>query len=238
MMRWVLASLIVSKIFLAVSFAGNTANDINKERWQMAFISQIKIIEEKHGIKFDPEWKPKLIFEIPDDIPPQLRFNFGAQYIPESQSFAVSPSEEREVDLSLIAHELGHALVDQISRRAGNGMWPNIQSFTNLEWDERMGISIISEGIGTYFEYHGIAPYPSDELHGFGWLPKGEGDLIWQQRDYLYNEGRWLVAPIIEKFGERGILYLVTHPLRFKDYKLRSAAMEYQRLALEQLAKK
>ena len=237
MNRWTPILLFFATILPAQCFAGQTANDTNQERWQRAFVLRIGVIEEKHGIKFDDQWKPTLVFEIPGDIPPQLRSKFGAQYVPESQSFMVSPAAEREMIPSLIDHELGHALADQISQRTGNGMWPDVEGFARLEWDTRVGINVISEGIGTYFEYQGNAPYPKDDAEGDAWLPEGEGDPSWRDRDYLYNGGRWLVAPIIRKFGERGIQYLVTHPLRFKDAGLRTAAREYQRLALEQLAK-
>src|SRR3989338_3215302 len=209
--------------------------------WEKAFASRIQVIEKMHGIKFDPDWKPTLTFKIPNDTPPQLRMRFGAQYFPETQSFVVSPTyESGDIDFSLIDHELGHALADQVNRRFGNKAWPNTEDFERLDWDERIGINIISEGIGAYFQHQGLAPHLNDGFSGDEWLPNGLVAILWQilrqSRDSFYRGGRWLVAPIIKKFGERGILYLVTHRLRFDDYDIRTAGREYQRLSLERLS--
>ena len=59
--------------------------------WQGVFIARIHALEEKHGITFNQGWVPQVTFGIPDDLHPMLRFQYGASYDSEVQSFWVSP---------------------------------------------------------------------------------------------------------------------------------------------------
>ncbi|MEK7177088.1 MAG: hypothetical protein AAB719_02250 [Patescibacteria group bacterium] len=212
--------------------------DVDQLNWQKAFANEAIAMEKRYGVKFDPDWKPLVVFKIPDDIAPQLRGDFVAQYYPETQSFIISPAKKAAVDQLVVKHELVHALVDQISRRIGNGMLPDVSKNSQLEFDMLVGRALVSEGMASYFQYKDDLYYPKDAKGGEGWLPQSFGDFLWRNRDFLYHGGHWLVAPIINKCGEQGIVYLIKHPLRFQNDDVRTAALEYQRVALKKLSRK
>ncbi|OGY89613.1 MAG: hypothetical protein A3B30_02160 [Candidatus Komeilibacteria bacterium RIFCSPLOWO2_01_FULL_52_15] len=201
-----------------------------EQRWQEAFTARICALEEKHGIAFDRGWVPQVTFDIPDHLHPMMRFQYGASYDPLTRGFMVSPFRREVADPRLIDHELGHALADQVSRRIGNGMWPDMKGWEDLSVDDRIGVNIISEGIGNYF---GGPDSNAEE----GWLPESSADLTWMVRDFIYHGGHWLVEPIIKRYGERGIAYLVTHRFTFSGGDVRTPAKEYQRKALEELSR-
>lgn len=212
--------------------------DEDQLNWQKAFAEEVVVMEKRYGIKFDADWKPLVAFRIPDDIPSQSRADFSAQYVPETQSFVIAPTRRGTVDISVVKHELGHAITDQISRRIGKGMWPDVSKNPELEFDMIVGRAVISEGIGSYFQYKDDPYYPKDAKGGEEWLPQSFGDFLWRNKDFPYHGGHWLVAPIINKCGERGITYLLKHPLRFQNDDVRTAALEYQRVALKKLSRK
>lgn len=224
-----------------------------------AIQARMRVLERHYQVKFDPAWvvSEKLIFGIPESVDASQRKNFGAEYHPDTQCLFFKPAyldekiksqffeedilvsgEFRNKFRELFDHELGHVLADHLSRRLGKGAWPNTESFKQVKWEAKQGINIISEGIGSFFEYTSIfeSAKISDEF-----LPEKQEDPRWQDRDQVkkihYDGGHWLVRPIIKQFGERGIIYLVTHPFVFCD-NAREAAHRYQNKAIEKLSQK
>ncbi len=239
MFKVILVLLFVATSLPAQSLTEQKADSSSQLKWEQAFVLRARVMEKKFGIKFDAEWKPKVVFGVISEetsTSPRLYSRLLAMYRQISQSFLVTPIENSEINFFTTDHELGHALVDQLSRRYGYGMWPSIEKFKSLEWDEQIGIRIVDEGLATYFGYENLLPSQRDGNNGADWLPEGINDIRWTMINYRYNGGHWLVAPIVDRFGERGIVYLITHPLRFKDGKVRTAGKKYQREALKQLA--
>ncbi|MDO8504721.1 MAG: hypothetical protein Q7S36_02600, partial [Candidatus Liptonbacteria bacterium] len=161
------------------------------------------------------------------------------QYYMGEHAFEGAPELNWDSELMvLLDHELGHALADQVSRRIGNGTWPDTKMYSKLIWHKRYGAKILSEGIGGYFGY--IA-WESEGKRGEKSLPARSDDNYWHSddgADSFYDGGYWLVSPIIRRFGEKGLEYLVTHSFEFPDGNARKAAKEYQKRALNELGKK
>lgn len=241
--------LLVLVLFLLapISSLGEEVSDQDALNWHNAFVERARVMEEEYGIEFDVAWKPVIAFEIPSDIPPAFRYDFSARYNFDTETITIAPKLKQQVKINIVDHELGHALVDQLSRRIGNRMWPGPENDPNVEWDgnkrkskwvAQMGLSIICEGLGSYFEFHGKPPYSGEEELGYNWLPESYGDLRWQATDVQYLGGYWLIAPIVRKYGEEGIIYLIKNPFSFEDGNAQKAAFEYQRKALKKLARK
>lgn len=120
---------------------------------------------------------------------------------------------EDSLDINLlneaIHHELGHSYSDGASERLGRGDWPNYYHNTHLS----LSINIISEGIAEYIAAEMTSKkdkftdlkYPR-RLSGFYRI---DGTL---KNPLLKEGGRHLVKPIIERYGEFGIEYLMFNP--------------------------
>lgn len=221
--------------------------------------SRMIVLEGRYQVKFDPAWpiKEKVIFGIPKDADVSRIKNFGAEYHSDTQCLFFKPAyldekiklidfekdilasgEFRNRFRELFDHELGHVLADHLSRGLGKGPWPNSKRFKKMRWEAQQGINIISEGIGSFFEHTSVVgeikisdEFLPEEVEGFRWQ-----DENYQKKIY-YDGGHWLVRPIIKQFGERGIIYLITHPFVFDD-NARAAAHHYQNKAIEKLSQK
>ncbi len=126
--------------------------------------------------------------------------------IPDSFNFPDSVSFLNQA----LHHELGHFYSDKLSESLGNGNWPvywcATATCTDIELKSRVGIDLVSEGIGEYFgrtmtgESSDCSKQPND-LQG-----------VEQMSEELYDEGYCLVKPIIDKHGKRGIEHLIFNP--------------------------
>jgi len=96
---------------------------------------------------------------------------------------------------------------------------------------------MLTEGIGVYFASTSVLRAPNDTLL-YG-LPQSRDDYVWSCCDgfIIFDGGHSLVRPILERFGERGLAYLMGHPFVFPGGNLREAAVRYRARALEELAR-
>ncbi|MDO8504718.1 MAG: hypothetical protein Q7S36_02585 [Candidatus Liptonbacteria bacterium] len=228
------------------------------ESLRQTAMAQINYLEHRHGIKFDRKAFRGATFGIPPGVHP----GFRAVYIPGEGSIYVARNftfrsarpeiyfEESDAKKMrgvrsannlpiVLRHELGHAFIDQVSQRIGNGIWPaNETDMKKYDWYRTYGTRILSEGSAGFFGYgtpeidrtKGELSLPAESDHDY-WLSNSANEA-------LYAGGFWLVEPILEEFGERGLEYIVTHPLDFPDGRARQAAKEYQKRALAELGKK
>ncbi|MCC7356760.1 MAG: hypothetical protein IT410_04095 [Candidatus Doudnabacteria bacterium] len=207
-----------------------------EDAMESLMIERMAVIEELHCIEFDDNWKPRVSFGFPDDLSMSERSDWDGCYLPETQSFLFAPMHRYGKEISLLDHELGHALMDQVSRRSANRPWPDYECVIYMTIKEKVSVKIRSEGVGTYFEYKGQPPYKDDDQYGFNWLPSGPEDLAWDNIHYSYMGGRWIVAPIIKQYGEQGLVYIITHPIEYHYDNLREGAKAYREKALKELA--
>ena len=235
-MNKMLLALFLGFCMIATAQGQTTSSGREEEALECLMIERMKVIEQLHGIKFDNDWKPSVRLEFPDDLLPQKKSGYYASYLADTQSFLFSPMQKYLENIHVMDHELGHALMDQVSRRSGNGPWPNIECINTLSEKEQISLMIIDEGVGAYFEYQGQPRYKDEDTNGFYWLPDGPEDFAWKDPDFKYNGGRWIVAPIIKQYGERGIVYLITHPMVYHYDQVRTGAVAYQAKALKDLA--
>lgn len=218
-----------------------------EERWDNAMLYRMKLIEKNSGIKFEDGWVPRMQFGRPHYISNQS--DFSGCYDQESRSFWFTsaykilcfvPTSMDSMDhLSetlkmLFDHELGHALSEQISYRRNGFIWPDTSIWRNQNNYERIGVKVLSEGIGEYFKYLTDKNFVTSSEY----LPDGPESYVWRESDWTYDGGHFVVKPIIDKFGEEGIVYITTHNLLFKDADVRTAAIEYQKEALRVLSEK
>ncbi len=220
---------------VVVASGQTTIRQTSEETFECLMTERMQVIEQIHGIKFDKDWKPRVCFGYPDDLTKQKKLDWYAEYFSTSQSFLLSPELRYQNDVSLADHELGHALMDQISRRSGNGPWFNLERMSKMSAQERISIKILSEGVATYFEYKGDPPDKDGDENGVNFLPEGPEHYGWKGNSYKYKGGRWIVAPIIRNYGERGIIYLITHPMVYHYDQVRTGAKAYQAKALKEL---
>ncbi len=226
-----------------------TQNDSLETLLENAFLYRMRLMEEKSGMKFEDGWVPKVNFGRPDYV--SNLAEFGASYDHETKEFWITKSFKAYYYIpnsldsmqylskgakGIIDHELGHALADQISRRHNGFMWPDIYAWVNQTDVEKYVAHVLTEGVGEYFE-HLMSSDTLDTSTSSEWLPDGPSSWAWTQDTWAYNGGYFIVKPIIDKFGEKGILYISTHTFSYKDGDMRSAGIEYQKNALLELSK-
>lgn len=248
--------LLLPVLIFAFSVSAETAKTFSspEESLRQAASDRMDYLEGRYGIKFDRKVLKGIFFGIPSEDDPTTR----AEYVPSEGSiymhlgyifrftqnrvflgecaFKGDPQLNRDPALLfLLDHELGHALADQVSRRIGNGIWPPMDEYSKFGRYKRYGRRIISEGIAGFFSY---SAWELRKSKGENSLPE-ESDLDYWRSDEaqgaFYDGGYWLVKPILEEFGEKGLGYLMIHPVEFPDGNARKAAKEYQKRALAEL---
>lgn len=250
--------LLVPILVFALSASAETVKTLSptEEALRQAVADRMDYIEHRYGVRFDREMLCSVTFGMPDgDTPIRAEYVSGERAIYINQKFTLqflaiqyymgehafegAPELNWDSELMvLLDHELGHALADQVSRRIGNGIWPDGKERAKLVWHKRYGVKILSEGVGQSFGY--IA-YAEEGMKGEKSLPKKSNEEYWKSwegLDSFYDGGYYLVEPIIRNFGERGIIYIVTHPFDFPDGRARQAAKEYQKKAFAEIGKK
>ena len=231
--------LVLSILFVVVI----TGTQCQNTKWEHAVLLRKNVMERKFGIPFSNEWSPKVAFKNSDTIDGEI-ISYNGMYVSEDSSFrfngrfktATIPSIGDTVTpladsiRLLIDHELGHALVDQLSRRLYNKTWPVKTSFYSY-W-QAIEVRILSEGMADYFR-NMLSYDTSSHIES---LPDGPYGDIWKTSNWIYDGGYWTVKPIIETYGQKGLEYIMTNPLSVMSYDVRSACAEYQKIALEELA--
>ncbi len=213
-----------------------------------------KKLEEKIGFSFDNNRGPRAKFDSKLSDPSLTVVH--AQYFYEDQSihFRSSLIDEisqkynislRRVNPAVLAkddylgkmidHELGHLLMDQVSRRNKLGIWYTPEDFQKLSKERQMGVRIVSEGVAVYFAH---IEYPTiDTLceKSFPSNQKEEEDFV--LRDVIYDGGYWLVRDILKEHGEIGLLWILRHPFTSTNGNMRKEAVDYRSQALLELTK-
>ena len=250
-MKFRLIFAILALAFSFSAFAAGTEKTapLAKTPLRLAAEHRMDYLEKRHGIKFDREALKDIRFGIPEgheqtnqaeyDQNVQVIYvntNFLAIFVKArilfgDSSFRGNPKfykKETAQFMSLLDHELGHALADQIARRAGKTMWPVLCC----------GERVISEGIAEFFECEKPEP---EVKSGDDYFPAEGRVNFWDSnagKRAIRVGGHWLVRPILEKYGGKGIEYLVTHKFDPPENgNMREAAKEYQKKALEELGK-
>lgn len=128
----------------------------------------------------------------------------------------------------VLDHELGHFYCDKLSENLEKGSWP--QTLLENGTVDENAIHIIREGIAEYFVRTMNIHY--DYFNNEEW-PKRKQDFVDKNNPSVPNYRMWydggyhLVKPIIDKFGVKGITYLMFHPpteeelINLKEYQLK-----------------
>lgn len=219
-----------------------------------AFLIRAIKIEESTDFRFKRGWKPKVSIEW--NLGGRGMKAFAAEYRPKTESFHLPISMVYELNVKyntplrlldpktlsedvgfgrIADHELGHALADQISRKLGKGPYFTPEQFYALSRERQLGLNIVSEGIGIFFE--NIYLPPKDALSDES-LPATKEDERWYTFEGIaFDGGHWLVRDILTQHGMRGMAWLVSHPFTAKDG-MRAEAHAYQTRALKELTSK
>lgn len=122
-------------------------------------------------------------------------------------------------------HELGHYYVDKLNESLGRGDWPGY----SYGLFEGVGIKLVAEGIAEYFKK--TINGGEDDFEDSDW-PDNFFDFF--SVPVLYEGGYHLVKPIIDRYGKRGIEYLIQNPPKAGDL---DRLPEYQDRVIKFLAK-
>ena len=211
-------------------------------------------LEENTGFRFDRNWTPKVSLEWGLGQGANV---FDGMYKPETQTIYVpihliyelnvrhklppgalnADTAARDGELAeLLDHELGHELMDQVSRRNGLGPWFTEDRFNASTRAEKMGLDILSEGTARFFER---VNFPRDDRRlSEGTFPATRDEQRFYSYDMIaYDGGYWIVRDVLNKYGERGLIWLMRHPFVAQD-DMRAAAVAYRYRALEELSSK
>lgn len=235
--------LVMLTMLVTILTSGQSLNSDSKEKcWEQAMLVRKNAIEKKFGMKFNNGWIPKMEFKSSDTISHEIIF-YDGRYIKETGSFRIN-KKFRDANIPsigdtitkladsislLIDHELAHALIDHISYRLNGKTWPVGSSFYS-RW-EVLQVRILTEGTADYFKNM----MSGDTTSSIENLPNNLESSLWQTNMWIYNGGYFVVKPIIEKYGQKGIEYLITHPLFLVSYDVQSSCVEYQKNALKEL---
>lgn len=211
-------------------------------------------LEQESGFRFDRGWRPKV----------SLEWSLGdaenaldATYKPETQTMyfpihvwnelaarhkpaagclnADIAAADEEVS-ELLDHELGHELMDQVSRRNGLGPWFTEQRFQASTDAEKLGLDILSEGTAMYFQ-RVDSPRDDSGLSAASFPSTREEQSLYTYKMVAFDGGYWLVRDVLHRYGERGLIWLIGHPFVAGDG-MRAAAIAYRQRALHELQNK
>jgi hypothetical protein len=210
-----------------------------------------KRLEQLSGITFSKDWKPIVHLTWLLD-----GRNTEGQYVAETREILFKVHVWTEINVrhktqlhlmdpavlandevfgELADHELGHALCDDVNRKINGKPYFLVQYFNSLSHDYRMGLNIISEGVGRYFQ---VLRHPSDAKISKFYLP---GTL---QEGHLYDYdtitllgGSYVVSDVLSRYGQLGLEYLVSHEFDADSKNMRGAAVSYRDKALLELSK-
>ncbi len=125
-----------------------------------------------------------------------------------------------------LSHELGHYFVDLLIDAEQKNSWLRCGSgFLGLD---TFGRKIISEGIAEYFRCQTFPDSPAEPFEDGWWHDESAvraAELAGADAYHgvIYGGGYRLVKPIIDKYGLKGIHYLLASPLKIIPYDLQEA---------------
>lgn len=104
-----------------------------------------------------------------------------------------------------LEHELGHFYCDKLSESLGKGSW---RSDLDIRTDlQLISMKLVSEGIAEYFER--TMNNSTDKFTDSSW-PRLINKFYGRNSYRLFYDGGYhLVKPLLEKHGEKGIIYLM-----------------------------
>ncbi len=108
-------------------------------------------------------------------------------------------------------HEMGHYYADKLSEEYGLGSWPIYTD--DMDDSEIVRFKLVSEGMAEYFEKKSNK---NEELYNGGSLKLNDYGFT---NVFYYNCGYNLVKPIIDRYGDLGMLYLMNNPPQVLDFK-------------------
>ncbi|MBI5065311.1 hypothetical protein HZA97_03665 [Candidatus Woesearchaeota archaeon] len=175
--------------------------------------NQEKVLGIKHfGV-------PKVEYGLPKDIPNIVKIAgvFRGFYTPENDTIylvtgtLVTPEHtwedilgnifnlgETKVVNDTLYHELGHYYADKLGEMIG------IPEDASLSQSEIISTKLVSEGIAEYFEHKTLGTQYDKPPEYLDELEKFTSDTA-----FFYDGGYQLVKPIIDKYGDKGIAYLM-----------------------------
>jgi hypothetical protein len=144
-----------------------------------------------------------------------------------------------------IAHERGHQRADELAEQNLQVNWPDFVPISSGDLsdakgqrkiDSNLAKKIVSEGFGRYFER---VVYGGKDLFKDSEYPKNINELRLNMLNYptslkyLVHEGGYhLVKPIIDKYKEKGMLYMIENP----PIQYLTNLPEYQKIVMKALA--
>lgn len=212
-----------------------------------------RTVEQESGFRFDRGWKPSVSLEwslgtrgesLDAIYKPEIQTVFfpihiwselAARHKPASGCLnADIAAADNELD-ELLDHELGHMLMDQVSRRNGLGPWFTEQRFQASTDAEKLGMDILSEGTAVYFQRLD-SPRDDSGLSERAFPANREEQALYTYKMIAFDGGYWLVRDVLNRYGERGLVWLVAHPFIATD-DMRAAAVAYRARALRELVR-
>ena len=221
-----------------------------------AFLLRAIKLEESSGFSFDKDWDVKVSIvqglNSMDDaeyqvetqtvlIPNRIIYRLNREYGTPVRLLNPAVLANDGLMGSIIDHELGHILMDRISRRNNCGPFYRRTFYYLLSVSQQYGLKTLAEGVGHYFRrFH----YPDDTIlspYNFPSTLKTLYALSGLGERYMKiiteDGGLWLVNDVLDKYKERGLLWLIRHPLTLDTNNMRAAAVAYHNRALEELAR-
>ena len=248
-----IVALLVPSVALAVP--AEELVRIAPERMQHLLEVRRAALAAAGPISFADDNRCPVFFDVPSDVHPARHDLFGARYNPYIRSFTFNPRFYaalnrwigddpasidsffvQEPDLRVdIDHELGHQWSHDVARRTYQYDW--FMPTDTKQWtaDRRIGLRILMEGVATYCER--LTSDAQDPI-GLMWLPTAWSDpeWYWEWPKITQEGGYSLVKPILDQYGERGLIYMLSHQLPIPDGNAYDALTQYQQQALQDLA--
>jgi hypothetical protein len=211
-------------------------------------------LEEKTGFRFDRNWMPNVSLEWSLGtgvngfngmykaetqtiyFPIRVVYELTARHKQSWSSLNADTVAQDDELAELLDHELGHELMDQVSRRNGLGPWFTEDRFARSSAGEKLGLDILSEGTALFFQRLNSRRDESD-LSPQAFPATWEEQRFYPYRMVAYEGGYWIVRDVLNQYGERGLIWLMRHPFVARD-DMRTAAVTYRDLALRELSKK
>lgn len=211
-------------------------------------------LEERTGFRFDRDWAPKVSLEWslgegvngldgtyrPETqtvyFPIRVWNELAARHKPSLGCLNADTAAADAEIAELIDHELGHELMDQVSRRNGLGPWFTEARFNASTEAERFGLDILSEGTAQFFQRVDF-PHNDSALSERAFPATREERRIYTYRLVAFEGGYWMVRDVLSQYGERGLIWLMSHPLVAGD-DMRASAVAYRDRALQELSRR
>lgn len=209
-------------------------------------------LEEETGFRFDKVWAPKVRLEWSlgtstsgsngiykaetrtTYFPIRIFYELSARHKSSSDSLNAEIAAEDDELAEIMDHELGHELMDQVSRRNGLGPWFTEKRFNAATDAQKLGLDILSEGTAQFFQRVNF-PRDDSDLSELTFPATIEQQKYYTYRMIAYDGGYWIVRDVLSKHGERGLIWLMRHPF-VAGSNMRTAATTYREHALKDLS--